>query len=149
VCKEASQPGVDVVCSEKEILLDDVRMQVLELMAHGKRATEVARKDQVKAQKDGKDIRVASMSALKRSRDEAESEGGDDEILRSLTYERRQRFSARSEHDFAELEDSYVQGKETNHSLPKRELVVQEKKVKIEEKRVEMEIQDRDTARYF
>jgi hypothetical protein len=145
--KEERQSGVDVVYSEREILLEDVRTQVDEWMAHGKHAAEIARKAQVKAQKDGKDIRVASMSALKRSRDETENEGGDDEIRRSSTSARRQRCSGSFEHDFAELKDSYVQRKETNLSLRERELVVQEKKVEIEEKRVEMEMKDRAASR--
>jgi hypothetical protein len=59
--------------------------------AHGKHAAKIARRALVKSQKDGKDIRVASMLVLKRSRDETENEGGDDEIRLSSTSARRRR----------------------------------------------------------
>jgi hypothetical protein len=102
---------------------------VNEWMAHGKRAAANARRAQVKGQTDGKDIREASITTLKLSRDETENEGGDDEIRLSSTSARRRRCTRRFEHDFAEHTDSYVQIKETNLSLRERELTVQEKKI--------------------
>jgi hypothetical protein len=109
-------------------------------------AAKVARKAQAKAQTDGKDIRVARMSARKHSRYETENEGGNDEIRSSSTYVRRQRCCGSFEHDFAELKDFYFQRKVSNLSLRETELVVQEKKVEIGTKRVEMEMEMQDRA---
>jgi hypothetical protein len=145
--KEERQSGVAVAYSEKEIMLEDIRTQLDEWSAHGRQAVDSANKARIKAQAEGKDIRKASMSGMKRQRETSDEDREQNEIVPSSSSSRRRRSSGSFEDSFAELKDSFVENAETRLRLREKELMVESKRMETEEKRLEMEIKDREAAR--
>jgi hypothetical protein len=129
--KEERQSGVAVAYSEKEIMLEDIRTQLDEWSAHGRQAVDSANKARIKAQAEGKDIRKASMSGMKRQREPSDEDREQNEIVPSSSSSRRRRSSGSFEDSFAELKDSFVENAETRLRLREEELMVESKRMEM------------------
>jgi hypothetical protein len=147
VAKEEKQSGINVEYGEKEILLEDIKSAMEEWSTHGQEALEISKSAKQKADAQGKDIRDASLSRLRKKRDRVSEDGSDVPEIQSSSKPRRSAATiTQFEEAFVELSESYVKNQQDSR-MKQKELDIQERKLALEEKRLALEMEDRSAAR--
>jgi hypothetical protein len=143
--EEERQSGIDAEYGDKEALLEDIKAAMDDWNTAGRATALAAQKAKDKEEIEGRDLREASMAGLTMKRDTESDGDSGNEAIQPLSKRKRATIST---YPFVQAFNSLADLVKTKlYRVARQELALQERKMALEERRLEFEMEERVAAR--